>query len=380
MEVLFISYKYPPSIGGMQKQSYELINGYAKMEKSFSIIYDHKTPLVYFFVSLFWKVPILLKKHPSIKIIHFNDGVCAICCAWMKIFKSKALVVTYHGLDLVFPSKFYQTILLPIIRSFDRIITVSHHTKLECIRRGFDPNKIKVINNGVDPMPSINHSNINPSLLEKLRLLEKANKKIITAIGRPVKRKGFVWFVKEVVSRLDDEYVFILIGPAPKYSKLKQRILKSLPKSIYNQVVLLFGLSTENEELYDLQIQNTFRNKFIWLDQLDHNSKLHLLQQASLMVMPNVKVEGDMEGFGLVALEANVLNTPVIASRLEGITCAVKNNKNGWLIESENSDVWLTSIKAFFSKKQFFHCQKFVLDNYSWHKMVLGYKNVFHSI
>jgi len=153
-----------------------------------------------------------------------------------------------------------------------------------------------------------------------------------------------------------------------------------MPKLIYNQVVLFFGLSTEHEKLRDLHSQFNLKNKFIWHDNLDHNSKLHLLEQAHLMVMPNVKVDGDMEGFGLVALEANVLNTPVIASKIEGITSAVKENKNGWLIESENSTVWLTTIKAFFSKEQFSHCQKFALDNYSWTKMVQGYKNVFLSL
>ena len=74
MAVLFISYKYPPSLGGMQKQSYELITGYASHHKTYKLVYDQQSSLVFFFLKLFWVVPQLLRRHPEIQLIHLNDG------------------------------------------------------------------------------------------------------------------------------------------------------------------------------------------------------------------------------------------------------------------------------------------------------------------
>ncbi|GAH84487.1 unnamed protein product, partial [marine sediment metagenome] len=53
---------------------------------------------------------------------------------------------------------------------------------------------------------------------------------------------------------------------------------------------------------------------------------LKMLYNASdLLMMPNIPVEGDIEGLGFVALEANSAALPVVASRLEGITAAVED-------------------------------------------------------
>src|SRR5690625_7613993 len=61
-----------------------------------------------------------------------------------------------------------------------------------------------------------------------------------------------------------------------------------------------------------------------------------LYRGADLFVMPNIPVEGDMEGFGVVMLEAGLSGLPVVASSLEGILDVVEEGNNGHLIESGN--------------------------------------------
>ena len=53
MEVLFITHKYPPSIGGMEKQSYELINGFAKIHKVHTLVYDNESSKVKFLLKAY---------------------------------------------------------------------------------------------------------------------------------------------------------------------------------------------------------------------------------------------------------------------------------------------------------------------------------------
>ena len=63
MEVLFVTYKYPPAIGGMQKQSFELIKGFEKVIKVHKLVYDNNGSLILFFMSLL--IRCLLYTSPS---------------------------------------------------------------------------------------------------------------------------------------------------------------------------------------------------------------------------------------------------------------------------------------------------------------------------
>jgi phosphatidyl-myo-inositol dimannoside synthase len=57
---------------------------------------------------------------------------------------------------------------------------------------------------------------------------------------------------------------------------------------------------------------------------------------ADLFVMPNIPVEGDMEGFGIVLLEANRAGVPAVASDLEGIRDVIEPGENGYRVPHGN--------------------------------------------
>ena len=379
MEVLFISYKYPPAIGGMQKQSYELITGASKFSTVHTILYDNSSSLIWFFISLYWRIPLLLRRHRNIQLIHFNDGISALLGAWLKLFTRRPLVMTYHGLDLVFPNRFYQKFLLKIVQRFDAIITVSEATRLAALERGFSPDKVHTVCNGVS-RETIDQTLVQKALVQLISEKSK-DKQLLVSIGRPVKRKGVNWFVKQVLPSLDN-CLFVLIGPHPNYSKTKENLLACLPKKLRTQVALFFGLSTEHHELQALADNQP--EDFIWIQSANHQTKNHILSLADLFIMPNQKVKGDMEGFGLVALEANVHNTRVIASDLEGITSAVQHGKNGFLVEADRVESWVEQIEQCLQDEtHLYHqaeMQEFLEQNYSWDKMVHGYLKVFQKV
>jgi len=382
-EVLFISYKYPPTIGGMQKQSYELINEFNKNTTAHSIVWNQSGSLIIFFASLLWKVPITLINNRNIGLIHCNDGVCALLVSWLLAAPKFKLAVTYHGLDLIFPSIIYQKFLLGLIKKFDLIITVSDATRQACLDRGFDPQKTYTILNGVESEIEVNNSKVLDSDKCFLDNLNKANKKVLVSIGRPVKRKGFTWFIEEVLPKLSSNYVFILIGPYPSYNRLLERLIKYFPNKLQQQINLLFGRSTEHEKLIELSYRYT--HKFIWKTKWDHNTKLYALQKANLFIMPNQKVNGDMEGFGLVALEANICGKYVCASNLEGITSAIKSNVNGNLVPFNDPVAWKESIELLTSNnsansKSGIQARQYAKQTYSWKKMAQEYSNLFARV
>jgi phosphatidylinositol alpha-1,6-mannosyltransferase len=74
-----------------------------------------------------------------------------------------------------------------------------------------------------------------------------------------------------------------------------------------------------------------------------HKEKL-AYNTADLLVMPNIPVPGDAEGFGLVALEAASAGLPVVASDLEGIPDAVVQNDTGILVPPGNASAWVSTL------------------------------------
>jgi len=290
-------------------------------------------------------------------------------------------VVTYHGLDLAFPNFLYQKILLPLVRHADAVIAVSTYTARQCVARRFSKEKIYVVKNGVDHIVSQqNTESVSKNIIAETAIAKTKGKKQIVAVGRPVRRKGFVWFVKNVLPQLPDDIQFILIGPYPDYNKVMTTFLKRMPQSWRRQIELLLGLSTEHTELMQLLESDISKEKFVWHRNLNHIDKNYLLSQADLFVMPNVSVAGDMEGFGLVALEANMYDVPVMALGIEGITSAVVEGKNGWLMQSEDANGWIDAISHYLSEKPLIKCKEYATQNYSWDRMVSDYADVFSAI
>lgn len=69
-----------------------------------------------------------------------------------------------------------------------------------------------------------------------------------------------------------------------------------------------------------------------------------LMAGADMMVQPNIAVPGDMEGFGLVTIEAAMRFTTVVASNLEGLADAVADGETGVLLPSGDVEAWATEL------------------------------------
>ena len=139
-EILCISHKYPPSTGGMERQSYELIKGLRAYYKVHSFTYKKgDQPKVVWLAALKRHIMECLESHPEIRLIHLNDGAMASASLWMQKELDIPVVVTYHGLDVTFPLDFYQDKLIPKLEQYDAAICVSEYTRQQCLKRGFDP-------------------------------------------------------------------------------------------------------------------------------------------------------------------------------------------------------------------------------------------------
>jgi phosphatidylinositol alpha-1,6-mannosyltransferase len=62
-----------------------------------------------------------------------------------------------------------------------------------------------------------------------------------------------------------------------------------------------------------------------------------LYERAEVFLMPSLERASDIEGFGIVFLEANYFRTPVVGSRKGGIPEAIENGVNGLLVSGDDA-------------------------------------------
>jgi phosphatidylinositol alpha-1,6-mannosyltransferase len=69
-----------------------------------------------------------------------------------------------------------------------------------------------------------------------------------------------------------------------------------------------------------------------------------LYRGGDLFVMPNIHVPGDIEGFGVVMLEAGLCGMPVLAAELEGISDVIREGENGNLVPTRDAEAFAATI------------------------------------
>jgi len=366
IEILFVSHKYPPSVGGMEKQSFELINTAALYLKTHTLVYDHKESILTFFLQLNRRILAKVKENPGIKLIHFNDGLIASLASFHKGYRHLKRVVTIHGLDIVFPFSYFQKKVVPRFNAFDQIIAVSQATAEAAQLRGIDPLKITIIPNGVDPI----------QVPAQVTETNSVSKPYFITLGRAVKRKGFSWLMKDVIPAIQGDFKLLMVGPFDQESTWKERLLHLMPAKLYHLMTLFLGYPTDQQEIRKLL--KAHPEKIQHLGKVPFEQLKSLLTNAQAFLMPNIEVAGDMEGFGLVCLEASTAGTIVVASELEGITSAVTHNGNGRLLASKNQNAWVEQLQAILAepahyKKLGLQFKQNTLKQYSWDIMARSY-------
>jgi glycosyltransferase involved in cell wall biosynthesis len=386
MEILFVSHKYPPSTGGMEKQSFELINGMKQHLSVHAIVYSGTESRLKFFMQLNRRIKQICRDNPKISVIHFNDGLIATGSLMHKGYGHLKRSVTLHGLDVVFPGIIYQRFIIPLFNRFDLIFAVSRATARACEVRGIKKEKIVVINNGVDTniRPTASRDEVDHLLQEKYNI-NCSGRRILIAMGRPVKRKGFSWFMENVMPSLHEDFILLLIGPVRKQRNTGARLLRLLPGFISTRIELFLGFPGDETAIERLLGQPAIAGKVARLGKLPFADITAILSASDAFVMPNIEVKGDMEGFGLVCLEACMCGTKVFAAASGGITDAIQHKKNGILLSPGDVGAWIAALNEVAGNPRASglvpdEIIAFTSRQFSWEKMTIGYLTHFLAL
>jgi phosphatidylinositol alpha-1,6-mannosyltransferase len=227
-----------------------------------------------------------------------------------KIAKARS-AVHVHGLDLVVDNFIYQKMFVPFIRRHDCVVANSVNTRDIAIDKGCPEENLRVVNPGAIIPPQKSADDVANARSD----LGFVGKKIILFVGRMVRRKGLAEFLEnawpKIVARIPTA-MLLVAGDKPDDALLKDaeggtRLLKA--------------------------IDNTNKDTVAFLGAVDDEALWDCYTAAEALVFPLIRVSGDVEGFGMVAIEAAATGTPTVAFPVGGVVDAVTDGVNGVLVE-----------------------------------------------
>jgi phosphatidylinositol alpha-1,6-mannosyltransferase len=113
------------------------------------------------------------------------------------------------------------------------------------------------------------------------------------------------------------------------------RALAALGSTVPPFKYVVVGRGSIEAELRDLANQLGLGDKVVFAGFVADDKLNQHYNLADVVAMPNTEEEGDIEGFGMVFLEANAAGKPVIGGRSGGTAEAVADGESGFLVDSD---------------------------------------------
>ena len=155
--------------------------------------------------------------------------------------------------------------------------------------------------------------------------------------------------------------------------------LHQLQPNFPNLELIIAGSGPLKDQLIQQTQQLGIAHQVKFLGRLTHIELVTLYQTATLAVFPFIQThDGDMEGLGLVMVEAMGCGCPVVASDLPAVRDVINNGNNGILVEPNNSRILAVTIEDFLqlSIKNELIDSMTILKKFDWLNIVDLYKNM----
>jgi len=243
------------------------------------------------------------------KLIHGNSydlihthGYLADLLGYLVSKKVKLPIIStchgfiYDGMKL----KLFYNLDIRVLRSFDKIISVSDSLKTDLINKNVPADKISLIENTPELITTNDRQEMRYKLRKKFSV--KSNEILLGYIGRLSEEKGLCYLIESIKS-LDDtthKFKLILIGKGCQDTKLK---LLSDKYRISSKVIFA-GFQKDIDS---------------WLAAID------------IFILPSLT-----EGTPMVLLEAMSHGVPCIASAVGGVPLLIESGVDGILVQPGN--------------------------------------------
>jgi glycosyltransferase involved in cell wall biosynthesis len=279
--------------------------------------------------------------------VHGHPYLSSFLAAKIAKKYSKPLVLTQHNTFIEYGSSLWDhvewlndyAIGKQVLKEADKIVVVSNATGNYVLSLGADPEKIRVLHNGVDVNRFRPLNGVKDEMRKKLGISKDSS--VVLTVRRLVYKNGIDTLIesaKKAVKK-NPRLVFLVVGKGPDFEKVKEKIEQ-------------------------LGMQKNFRlTGFISDEDLPFYYNV-----ADFFVLPSKSGEG----LPLVALEAMACGVPVIATNVGGISEVMKEDY-GKLVPPNSPDSLAEAILEF-SHRELSTLKKdlrvMIEQKYSWDKNV----------
>ncbi|HBX16368.1 MAG: Glycosyl transferase, group 1 [Candidatus Magasanikbacteria bacterium GW2011_GWC2_41_17] len=361
-KILLVTLEFPPQIGGVSRYYDGLVKHWSGEIKV--LCANLKWPLWPHWLPLIWRTGQMIKKE-KIEMLWVGQVLpVGYIALWFKKRKKIPYAVFTHGMDILVPQKLRRKryLLKKILFNSELVVANSQFTRGELIKLGVEDSKIVV----VYPCPMPYHRMSENSYCEERsdeailnideidaclpagRRLARNDNKIILSVGRLVKRKGFdkvIEVMPRLLKRVPD-LKYMIIGNGPEATALQTQIVES---GLSDSIEILENIS--DEELQE------------WYN------------KCALFVLPCRQIGADVEGFGMVFLEAALASKPVVAGNSGGAPETTRHGYGGFMVEPNSPEELYQALLKILTDDAFAnrlgnYGRDWVSKNFQWEKEV----------
>ncbi len=334
MRILATAFDYRPRLGGIATLSFELLREMGEIpgceikllapKQKGSEIFDQNTPIETKRISVSHQIPLAVlqmafclrkervawKPDAVLNLLWIPDGISSLLSSSRR---GVPYFVFGYGVELLeseynFKKKIRKTfspLKYSVFKKASKIFAISHFTKNLLVEHcNVSPNQVVFAYPGVDPSrfyPA-------PRAEDLVRIYGLEGKTVLLTITRLDPYKGI------------DQAILSL-----------KEVVKKIPNLIY----LVCGTGKDTQRLNGLIIENQLQDYVKMVGEIPFERLRDYYNLADLYVMLSRehKEPPDVEGFGIVFLEAAACGVPSLGGRSGGVSDAIEDRQSGWLVD-----------------------------------------------
>jgi phosphatidylinositol alpha-1,6-mannosyltransferase len=373
LKTLLVTLDFPPNRGGVANYYWHLCkhlakesivvlapeNSYEAPPADFPIILRRWfVPFLFpSWLPLFWHIYSVARRE-KIQFLWAGQVLPVGAAVWIIAFLLRIpYILSIHGMEMGSIGKSFRKkfLLRRVLCNASQVIVNSEYTKDLVKAQGIDSQRIHI----VLPCPSckkVNSQKIHSDEKERLKAQYGfSGKKLILTVGRLVERKGqdrVIEAFPSILSKVRDAH-YLIVGDGEYRPNLEHRIREmGLKDSI-----------------------SLFPNV------LDDALLAIFYSMSDVFIMCSRDIHGDVEGFGIVYLEANSFGLPVIGGRSGGVASAIISGVTGLLVDPEDREEIAMAVIRLFSDDHLVRSlgeagQKRVETEFRWERSAKVLENI----